>query len=152
MSSILFSEDFSHLWLVQAWAGRLLPLKAYAITHALQIIGAALASPLPTPMGTIYVLAPLIASKICLITYVSEAATTIVQCVFNKKETGTNMPISPKLHKHLNNLGYYLLEGYLPFQRYVGSITSVNEREHFNKRLTIDFVPNPLNLAFTNVL
>ncbi len=27
----------------------------------------------------------------------------------NKKETWTNMPISLKLDKHLNNLGYYLL-------------------------------------------
>ena len=57
----------------------------------------------------------------------------------NKKETGTNMPISLKLDNHLNNLGYYLLEGYLLFPtipRNVGSITSVNGHEHFNKRLT----------------
>ncbi len=63
------------------------------------------------------------------------------------------MSVSLKLDKHLNNLGYYLLEGYLLFPalpRNVGSITSVNEHEHFNKRLTIfDIVPNPLNIAFT---
>ncbi len=57
------------------------------------------------------------------------------------KETGTNMPVSLKLDKHLNNFGYYLLESYLFFPtvpRNVGSITftSVNEHEHFNKRLT----------------
>ncbi len=58
----------------------------------------------------------------------------------NKKETGTNMPISLKLDKYFNNFGYYLLGGYLLFPtvpRNVGSITSVNENEHFNKRLTI---------------
>ena len=32
-----------------------------------------------------------------------------------KKETGTNMPISLKVDKHLNNFGCYLLEGYLLF-------------------------------------
>ncbi len=58
----------------------------------------------------------------------------------NKNETGTNMPISLKLDRHLNNFGYYLLEGYLFFPtvpRNVGSITSVNEHGHLNKRLTI---------------
>ena len=58
----------------------------------------------------------------------------------NKKEIGTNMPISLKLDKHLNNLGYYMLKGYLLFSmvpRNVASIISVNEHEHFNKRLTI---------------
>ena len=55
----------------------------------------------------------------------------------NKKETGTNMPISLKFDKHLNNFGYYRLEGYLLFSRNVGSITPVNENEPFNKRLTI---------------
>ena len=58
----------------------------------------------------------------------------------NKKETGTNMPISPKLDKHLNNYGYYLLEGYLLFPtvpRNVCSVMSVNENEHFKNRLTI---------------
>ena len=57
----------------------------------------------------------------------------------NKKESGTNMPVSLKLDKHLNSCGYYLLEGYLLFTtvpRNVDSITSVNEQEHFNKRLT----------------
>ena len=58
----------------------------------------------------------------------------------NKKETGTNMPISRKLDRHLNNFGYYLLEGYLLFPtvpRNVGSVMSVNEHEHFKDRLTI---------------
>ena len=31
----------------------------------------------------------------------------------NKKETGTNMPVSLKLDKHLNNFGYYLFRGQL---------------------------------------
>ena len=47
------------------------------------------------------------------------------------------MPISLQLDKHLNNFGHYLLEGYLLFPtvpRNVGSITSVNENEHFNKK------------------
>ena len=55
----------------------------------------------------------------------------------NKKETGTNMPISLKLDRHLKNFGYYLLASYLLFPtvpRIVGSITSANEHEHFNKR------------------
>ncbi len=63
----------------------------------------------------------------------------------NKKETGTNMPISLKCDRHLNNFGYYLVGGYLLFPTvprnvHVGSITSVNEHEvdYF------DFVPNPL--------
>ncbi len=50
------------------------------------------------------------------------------------------MSISLKLNRHLNNLGYYLSEGYLLFPtvpRNVGSITSVNEHEHFKDRLTI---------------
>ena len=50
------------------------------------------------------------------------------------------MPVSFKLDKHLNNLGYYLLEGYLLFPtvpRNVGSVMSVNEHEHFKDRLTI---------------
>ncbi len=56
----------------------------------------------------------------------------------NKKETGTNMPISLKLDKDLNNLVYYLLEGLFPtVPRNVGYITSVNKYQHFNKRLTI---------------
>ncbi len=58
----------------------------------------------------------------------------------NKKETGTNMPISVKPDKHLNNLGYYLLEGYLFFptvSKNVCSITLFNEHEHFKDRLTI---------------
>ncbi len=58
----------------------------------------------------------------------------------NKKETGTNVPISRKLDKHLTDFWYYLLEHYLLFPkvpRKVGSITSVNEHEHFNKRLII---------------
>ena len=57
----------------------------------------------------------------------------------NKKETRTNMPISLKLDKHLNNFGYYLLEGYLLFPtvpRNAGSVTSVNKHEHFKDRLT----------------
>ena len=57
-----------------------------------------------------------------------------------KKETGTSIHISLKLDKHFNNLGYYLLEGYLFFPtvpRNAGFIKSVNEHEHFNKRLTI---------------
>ncbi len=59
-------------------------------------------------------------------------AVTYTLCL-NKKETGTNMAILLKLDKHLNNFGYYLLEGYLLFPtvpRNVGSITSVNENEH----------------------
>ena len=55
-------------------------------------------------------------------------------------ETGTHMPISLKLDKHLNNFGYYLFEGYLLFPtvpRNVGSVMSVNENEHFKNRLTI---------------
>ena len=58
----------------------------------------------------------------------------------NKKETGTNMPVSLKLDKHLNILGHYLLEGYLLFPtvpRNVSSVMSVNEHEHFKDRLTI---------------
>ena len=58
----------------------------------------------------------------------------------NKKETGTNMPVSLELDKHLNNFGYYLLEGYLFFPtvpKNVGSVMSVNENEHFKNRLTI---------------
>ncbi len=66
--------------------------------------------------------------------------TYTIQGVLIKKETGTNMPISLKLDRHLNNFGWYLLEGYLLFPmvpRNVGSITSVNKHEHFNKRLSI---------------
>ncbi len=58
----------------------------------------------------------------------------------NKKETGTNMPVSNKFDKHLNHFGYYLLEGYLLFPtvpRNVGSVMSVNEHEHFKDTLTI---------------
>ncbi len=50
------------------------------------------------------------------------------------------MPISLKLDKHLNNFGYYLLDGYLPFPtvlRNVCSVMSVNENELFKNRLTI---------------
>ncbi len=58
----------------------------------------------------------------------------------NKKETGTNMPISLKLDRHLNNFGYYLLDSYPLFPtvpRNAGSFTSViNEHKHFNKKLT----------------
>ena len=55
----------------------------------------------------------------------------------NKQETGTNMQVSLKLDKYLNTFSYYLLEGNLIFPtvtRNVGSITSVNEHEHFLKR------------------
>ncbi len=58
----------------------------------------------------------------------------------NKNETGTNMPISLKLDKHLNNFWYYLLQGYRLFStvpRNVGSVMSLNENEHFKDRLTI---------------
>ena len=62
----------------------------------------------------------------------------------NKKETGTNIPVSLKLDKHLNNFGCYLLRGYLLFStvpRNVGSISvndmSVNEHKHFKESLTI---------------
>ncbi len=58
----------------------------------------------------------------------------------NKKETGTNMPVSLKLDKHLNIFGHRLLESYLLFPtvpRNVGSVMSVNEHEHFKDRLTI---------------
>ncbi len=58
----------------------------------------------------------------------------------NKKETGTNMPVSLKLDKHLNIFVHYLLEGYLLFPmvpRNVGSVMSVNEHEHLKDRLTI---------------
>ncbi len=57
----------------------------------------------------------------------------------NKKETGTNMPISLKLNKHLNNIGHCLLEDYFFFPtvpRNAGLITSV-EHEYINNRLTI---------------
>ncbi len=57
----------------------------------------------------------------------------------NKKESGTNMPVSLKLDKHLNIFAYYLLEGYLLFPtvpRNAGSVMSVNEHEHFKDRLT----------------
>ncbi len=68
--------------------------------------------------------------------------TTYTVCL-NKKETGTNRPISLKLDKHLKYFEYYLLEGYLLFPtvpRNVGSITSVNEHKHLN------FVPNTKTL------
>ncbi len=58
----------------------------------------------------------------------------------NKKETGTNMSVSLKLDKHLNNFGHHLLEGYLLFPtvpRNAGSVMSVNEHEDFKNRLTI---------------
>ena len=58
----------------------------------------------------------------------------------DKNETGTNIPISLKLDKHLNNIGYYLIEGYHLFPmvpRNVGSVMSVNKNEHLKNRLTI---------------
>ncbi len=86
--------------------------------------------------------------KICAKQYLREICDWLL-CLFvsgtytvclNKKETGTNMPIPLKLDKHLNNFGYYLSKGYLLFSmvpRNLGSITSVNENEHFHKRLKI---------------
>ena len=55
----------------------------------------------------------------------------------NKKETGTIMPVSFKLHKHLNIFWHYLLVGYLLFPmapRNVGSVMSVNEHEHGRRK------------------
>ena len=49
-------------------------------------------------------------------------------CLIIKKETGTDMPISLKFNTHLDNFGYFLLEGYFLFPtvpRNVGSIPSV---------------------------
>ncbi len=50
------------------------------------------------------------------------------------------MPVSLKIDKYLNNLGYYLLEDYLLFPtvpRKLGSVMSVNENEYFKNRLTL---------------
>ncbi len=71
--------------------------------------------------------------------YLSIYLSTYTGCL-NKKESGTNMPVSLKLDKHLNNFAYYLLEGYLLFPtvpRNVGSVMIVNEHEHFKDRMTI---------------
>ncbi len=59
------------------------------------------------------------------------------------------MPVSLKLDKHLNNFGYYLLEGYLLFPtvpRNVGSVMSVNKNKLFKNRLTIRLCTKMLRL------
>ena len=49
----------------------------------------------------------------------------------NKKETGTNMPVSLKLDKHLNNFEHPMVP------KNIGSVMSVNEHQHSKDRLTI---------------
>ncbi len=64
----------------------------------------------------------------------------VLYSVSYKKETGTNVPFLWDFASIW--IWHHLLEGYLLFPtatipRNVGSITSVNEHEHFNKKLTI---------------